>query len=484
MIVNNLNQVNKDFFHTIIIGSGPAGISAALEFEKKKIKCLVIEAGPENGFIMSKLQYKGIAGNELEFLKGTVIGDKYNDLSVTRLRQFGGTSGHWGGTCNLFLKHTLKDWPIEFNEFNKFLKEAKEVLDIKDSFYEQDFNFNFNQSSLLTSPVRFYDKFYSRIKNSKYIFLSTQTVFLEFIKGNGNKVKSIKCYKEEKFYNLEAKFFILSCGGIENSRMLLWSKKKTPSLFNINLPIGNYYMDHPWQEVGKGILNYKELKLYYKDNGIENRDVINCIPYPNIYFTLKKSYTEQNNILNTGLYLALRSEIDKNFLRQIECVAPKYIRTLFKNVNYKDIYQVELFLSQEQEPKLENRITLSGDLDPLGVPLVNLHWKKSELLRKTAKISTVDFANFLVTKNIGRLSISEYLFNKNDYETQVGYHQMGGTRIGYSEKDSVVDKNLRVHGIDNLFVNGSSIFRTSGHNHPTFTIVMLAIRLGKHITAL
>ena len=58
---------------------------------------------------------------------------------------------------------------------------------------------------------------------------------------------------------------------------------------------------------------------------------------------------------------------------------------------------------------------------------------------------------------------------------------MGGTRIGTDQIDSVVDKNLKIHGINNLFVTGSSVFRTSGHCHPTFTIVQLSLRLAEYI---
>ena len=76
------------------------------------------------------------------------------------------------------------------------------------------------------------------------------------------------------------------------------------------------------------------------------------------------------------------------------------------------------------------------------------------------------------------------LFNKDEYETQAGYHQIGGTRIGVNTKDSVVDKNLKVHGFKNLFINGSSVFRTSSYNHPTYTIVKLALRLSNHLSTI
>ena len=53
--------------------------------------------------------------------------------------------------------------------------------------------------------------------------------------------------------------------------------------------------------------------------------------------------------------------------------------------------------------------------------------------------------------------------------------------MGNDHHDSVVDKNLKVHSFSNLFVSGSSVFRTGGHNHPTYTIVKLSLRLGDHL---
>jgi choline dehydrogenase-like flavoprotein len=61
---------------------------------------------------------------------------------------------------------------------------------------------------------------------------------------------------------------------------------------------------------------------------------------------------------------------------------------------------------------------------------------------------------------------------------------MGGSRIGCSFKDPVVDKNLKVHRVSNLFVNGIPVFRTSGQAHPTCTIVFLTLRLSQNLSSL
>jgi choline dehydrogenase-like flavoprotein len=52
-----------------------------------------------------------------------------------------------------------------------------------------------------------------------------------------------------------------------------------------------------------------------------------------------------------------------------------------------------------------------------------------------------------------------------------------------SPKLGVVDRDCRVHGVNNLFVAGSSTFPTAGGNFPTITIVALALRLADRIGA-
>ena len=43
---------------------------------------------------------------------------------------------------------------------------------------------------------------------------------------------------------------------------------------------------------------------------------------------------------------------------------------------------------------------------------------------------------------------------------------MGGTRMGNDKKNSVVNSELRVHDVNNLYVNGSSNFVTGGYTNP------------------
>lgn len=62
-------------------------------------------------------------------------------------------------------------------------------------------------------------------------------------------------------------------------------------------------------------------------------------------------------------------------------------------------------------------------------------------------------------------------------------HHIGTTRMSADPARGVVGADLCVHGIDNLYVAGSSVFTTAGVSNPTFTIIALSIRLAEHLAA-
>ena len=66
-------------------------------------------------------------------------------------------------------------------------------------------------------------------------------------------------------------------------------------------------------------------------------------------------------------------------------------------------------------------------------------------------------------------------------DTHGGYHHMGTTRMHADPKQGVVDPNCRVHGIDNLFIAGPSVFPTGGYANPVLTTLALSLRLADHI---
>jgi choline dehydrogenase-like flavoprotein len=58
---------------------------------------------------------------------------------------------------------------------------------------------------------------------------------------------------------------------------------------------------------------------------------------------------------------------------------------------------------------------------------------------------------------------------------------MGTTRMHRDETLGVVDKHCEVHGINGLYVAGSSVFPTAGFANPTLNIVALSLRLADRL---
>lgn len=54
-------------------------------------------------------------------------------------------------------------------------------------------------------------------------------------------------------------------------------------------------------------------------------------------------------------------------------------------------------------------------------------------------------------------------------------------RMAERPEDGVVDPNLRVHGVDNLYVCSNAVFPSLGAVNPTLTLSALSLRLGQHL---
>ena len=60
-------------------------------------------------------------------------------------------------------------------------------------------------------------------------------------------------------------------------------------------------------------------------------------------------------------------------------------------------------------------------------------------------------------------------------------HHLGTTRMGKSNSESVCDTDLKYHGINNLYLNSTSVFPTGGIANPTLTMLALTSRLAENL---
>ena len=462
MILNSFVELDKNKFPVVIFGSGPAGLSLALELEKKNINCLLIEAG--NEFYDDESQ---------SYFKINTEGTNLKDISNSRLRQFGGTSASWGGWCKPLSDLDNKKNGLNAEEIKKHQSKTCEILGIKNSFRESLINDDFNQVEFQYSNVRFYDKYFSHIKASKNILLLLNTQLSHF-EGQNKKVKKAICISNGKFFDVKSREFILCCGGIENSRILLWTKFKNMNLLKDNSNIGKYWMTHYWILGGIGFLNLKNFKSFMQNKFLDREGVIH----------IASKESSSKNKLQSGLYLSTNE--DQNFIKEmvksILCIAPEYGKKIAELILNKSLKCGNIFMHLEEDPIFENQIFLDENNKDLNqIPLVKIKYKSSLKSKKNVKSELEKLANLFKQEDLGRIALADEIYNLKEFENLGNYHHMGGTRIGESIKDSVVNTDFKVHDVSNLYILGSSNFRFGTYKNPTFTIIQYSVKLANDL---
>ena len=94
----------------------------------------------------------------------------------------------------------------------------------------------------------------------------------------------------------------------------------------------------------------------------------------------------------------------------------------------------------------------------------------------------------LVAEELGRLGLGHLRYDDWLLASDAPWppvpikcHHIGTTRMSDDPRRGVVDRECRVHGIENLWIAGSSVFPTSGFANPTLTILALTLRLASQL---
>ena len=465
-IQNSKNSINL-LYDACIIGAGAAGITIANELGASGLKVALIEAGSTE-----------FTEESQEIYVGKITGDPYLPLDVTRLRYLGGSTNHWGGMCRTFEKIDFDrsylgeeyKWPIKFNEIYKYLEKACEILEISNNFEYLDSNLeNVKPIRYQTSLVRFKEKYQSQLSNSPNITLFINSN-LQDINGDNEIIKTIKVQSyTNNSLTIRAKKFVLAMGGIENSRYLLWFKKKHGGkYFDPTTPIGEYWMEHPVFTLGKAFVKNS---VYVKQ-----------------YYSIKEKSQKINKILGCSFRMRGASSSEtKQMLKNLICVAPNLGNKISKLLNKNIVCGITFRAAWEQSPAKTSSVSLLSETDRFGISKANLTWSKNALDRKTIKQSINVFNEWFLKDNIGRIKLDDWLINDLDYpenDELGGQHHMGGTRMSDNRRFGVVDKNCRVFGSNNLYVAGSSIYVTGGYQNPTLGIVQFSLRLSEHLKSM
>jgi len=482
-----------------IIGAGAAGITIARELAQSKLDVCVLESGDLENNLETQSLYDG-----------ENVGVKYWALTAARLRYFGGTTNHWGGVCLPLGEDDFEvrdwvnksGWPLRKSDLIPYYRRAHPIVQLgKFSYIPEDwetdtdkripFDSNYVITKMLqrSPPTHFGTVYRDDMKNAKNITVYLNANALEIdTNDNATRVKRVQvaCLTGTKF-SVSAKAYVLALGGIENARLLLLSNRHQKNgLGNENDLVGRYFADHPYLSNLGFILLRKNLSSYalYQKGFESHGSIIDG------FLALTKEVNRREKLLTTRIHISPSTwKSYNNKIRANEDLLDK-IQRIFNDLTGDKVSNDTAGMDvlrfgawTELIPNPDSRVYLGDEIDKLGQRKIVLDWR----IGQEVKTKLIQVLKFIGTE-LGRLNLGRMWLEFDEDSTwppeksfTPGLHHMGTTRMHTNPKSGVVDENCKLHGTDNLFVAGSSVFPTYGAANPTLTIVALSLRLSDHL---
>ncbi len=510
MILDFADPATPDRFaaDVVIAGSGPAAISLAKSLAAAGRRVLMLEAGNIHFEEESQALYKG-----------RNLGWDY-PIQWSRLRQFGGTTGHWAGQCGWMRPSDLAGgpgrpaWPIPYSELARHYQEAAAFLDVArmpSAPALAAFRPGLPGRQLLnhvwqlpaTSPVRLGEREEPILRRHRTIHLLVHAAVTGVTDVSGDGTVGGFRFRTLAGRTGEARgrILVLACGGIENARLLrVMQYAGLPLAAGSAEHIGLYLQEH--LSATFGLLSASGDGEKLTEVAMElvpgvGGTLLPAISMPpevqarsgagGCYFRFMPRGHKDSFVPGRTLRPPLTRHRIPYYLRQFDEISFEKMARRFPHfLSYNQLKPaVGLFVEMEQLPDSRNRVRLGRERDAIGLPVVEVDMQARDSEIVTAKAAIEHLGRAAISNGLGRVGMMDWVADALQYPQLWGWswHHNGTTRMAHRAVDGVVDPDHLVFGTRNLHMAGASVFPTSGFANPTLTIVAMSLRLAEILKA-
>jgi choline dehydrogenase-like flavoprotein len=523
-LIKNLKQATENHVEcsapVCIIGAGTAGIFLSQLLRKQDIRVVLLEAGDE-------LARKG---DEID-QQCEQRGIHYRGAELGRSFGLGGTSVLWGGQLIPLVPADMEArssvdyeaWPVGYAELASYFPMAKQQLglgskgDSEDAavlprlfpaLSKMDADFQLRLSEWLPFKTRNFAKAFAKTLQTDAeleIWLNAAVVRFVPSPDSAGRIVAVEARSPNgRTLVVHLDMLVVCAGALESTRLMLdFDESSQGMVTRFGAPLGRYFADHlsvtcgrfechDWQRFNLetssvflgGVMRTPRLELSsstqqrlaltsafvhfdFVTHGDTGFDVVRNV--------LRKRQGEQQG-------LGLSPKMLGRVVGDVSAMA--FWRFYHRRLWIPRLADLLLQVDIEQTPNWNSRLSLADERDDLQRKRLVIEWQiKPDDIRviRTVAERTIQAWNASMLREAAtlRLTFSEEF---DDFESLYDvYHPTGTLSMGSTAADSVVDRNLHVWALDNVFISSTAIFPSAGSANPGLMHLALTARLAEHI---
>ena len=523
-------------YQTILIGSGVAGATVAktlLEADPDH-SLLILEAGPRvvakdrrswwDYVISGRAAYAhchdlplpearpDIRDPRFEETENASVGPSTWLFQESRVMGFGGSTTHWGGWALRFKPEDFKlrsatgrgaDWPISYDDLEPYYCHAERLLSVAGdddddwtprtrSYPLPRFEFTAADGPMIdafrrleikygTMPVARYRKCMTtgtckycplgarfaaayvldELSESPFyrnLEIRTRCPVTGLLHDRKNRIVGVRYLDcaTGRSHEIRGERFVVCSGTIESPKLLLRSRSRA-------WPFG---VGNDLDLVGRNVISHTLIYALGKSDGNPNR-YQQELDFPVL---MSRHYDTPENQRDGKLFLFRDRTYPGTRLAQM-MIGGATKDAILKVVEGPAVWSLQGFMEEFANP--DNRVELGDGLNRLGLPQTRVRFARADGFEEAAEVRLGWMRKVIEEMGLGEIECK--------VTTVRGDHAAATCRMAKTPEEGVVDENLAVFGVDNLYICSNAVFPSGAAVNPTLTITALSIRLGEHL---